>query len=209
MTNSFDSLQQDVNTYYTEKVLTFGTVPKGVDWNSLESQELRFDQLLKICEQDSSFSLNDFGCGYGYLFEYMARRNLSFHYTGFDLSEEMIKLCHARYGNFENCQFLSGSGFSEIADYTVASGILNVKLQYSTHDWKKYVLSILHQLNDLSYKGFSFNVLTSYSDPEYMRDNLYYADPCFYFDYCKRNFSRNVALLHDYNLYEFTILVRK
>jgi hypothetical protein len=29
------------------------------------------------------------------------------------------------------------------------------------------------------------------------------------FDICKRKFSRNVALLHDYGLYEFTILVRK
>jgi hypothetical protein len=26
---------------------------------------------------------------------------------------------------------------------------------------------------------------------------------------CKRRFSRNVALLHDYDLYEFTVLVRK
>jgi len=42
-----------------------------------------------------------------------------------------------------------------------------------------------------------------------MREDLYYADPCFIFDYCKRNFSRNVALLHDYELYEFTIIVRK
>ena len=31
----------------------------------------------------------------------------------------------------------------------------------------------------------------------------------FFFDFCKRNFSRNVALLHDYGLYDFTIIVRK
>ncbi|HAW53355.1 MAG TPA: SAM-dependent methyltransferase, partial [Flavobacteriales bacterium] len=47
------------------------------------------------------------------------------------------------------------------------------------------------------------------SDPDRKRPDLYYGDPCFFFDYCKRNFSRNVALLHDYNLYDFTILVRK
>jgi hypothetical protein len=29
------------------------------------------------------------------------------------------------------------------------------------------------------------------------------------FDLCKRRYSRNVALLHDYEIYEFTILVRK
>ena len=48
-----------------------------------------------------------------------------------------------------------------------------------------------------------------YSDPERMRAHLYYADPCRLFDHCKRRYSRHVALLHDYGLYEFTILVRK
>jgi len=52
-------------------------------------------------------------------------------------------------------------------------------------------------------------MLTKYPDAARMRSDLYYADPGFFFDYCKRNFSRNVALLHDYNLYDFTILVRK
>ena len=44
--------------------------------------------------------------------------------------------------------------------------------------------------------------------PERMRPDLYYADPCRLFDHCKRRYSRHVALLHDYGLYEFTILVR-
>jgi len=52
-------------------------------------------------------------------------------------------------------------------------------------------------------------MLTKYSDREYMKEYLYYADPLFIFDYCKRNFSKKVALIHDYELYEFTILVRK
>ena len=56
---------------------------------------------------------------------------------------------------------------------------------------------------------FSFNILTKYSEKNYMQDHLYYADPLFFFDYCKQNFSKNVSLIHDYNLYEFTILVKK
>jgi hypothetical protein len=91
----------------------------------------------------------------------------------------------------------------------VASGIFNVKLDTSNEDWKEYILNTLSKLNQLSSIAFSFNILTSYSDKEYMKDYLYYADPCFLFDYCKKNFSKNIALLHDYNLYEFTILVKK
>jgi hypothetical protein len=51
-------------------------------------------------------------------------------------------------------------------------------------------------------------MLTSYSDPGRMRPDLYYGDPREYFDLCKRKYSRHVALLHDYGLYEFTIIVR-
>ena len=47
------------------------------------------------------------------------------------------------------------------------------------------------------------------SDKKFMQDNLYYADPLFIFDFCKRNFAKNISLIHDYDLYEFTILVTK
>ena len=42
-----------------------------------------------------------------------------------------------------------------------------------------------------------------------IRDSLYYADPMYLFDYCKRHFAKDVALLHDYSLYDFTLIVRK
>ena len=34
------------------------------------------------------------------------------------------------------------------------------------------------------------------------------ATPLGSFDHCKRKFSRNVALLHDYELYDWTMAVR-
>jgi hypothetical protein len=64
-------------------------------------------------------------------------------------------------------------------------------------------------MHEKSSKGFAFNALTKYSDEDKMQDYLFYSDPLYLFDYCKKHFSRNVALLHDYNQYDFTILVRK
>jgi hypothetical protein len=94
-------------------------------------------------------------------------------------------------------------------DYVISSGIFNVKLALNSDDWINYIINTLHDFDSLSHKGFAFNALTSYSDVEYMRENLYYTDPLFIFDYCKRNFSHSVSLLHDYGLYEFTIIVKK
>ncbi len=93
-------------------------------------------------------------------------------------------------------------------DYTVASGIFNVRLDTPDDAWTDHVLETIDHLASLSRRGFAFNMLTMYSDPEHMRDDLYYGDPRFFFDHCKRHHSRQVALLHDYGLYEFTIRVR-
>ena len=93
-------------------------------------------------------------------------------------------------------------------DVAVASGVFNVRVGTEEDRWRDYTLETISELAALSRRGLAFNMLTSYSDPERMTDRLYYGDPGFYFDWCKRNVSRHVALLHDYGLWEFTILVR-
>jgi hypothetical protein len=42
-----------------------------------------------------------------------------------------------------------------------------------------------------------------------MRDYLYYVASLKLFDLCKRRYSRNVALLHGYGLFAFTVVVSK
>jgi hypothetical protein len=104
--------------------------------------------------------------------------------------------------------FVTSEADLQPADYTVASGVFNVKLGVGVEDWREYVFSTLETIARLSVKGFAFNMLTTYSDADKMRDDLYYGDPREFFDLCKRKYSRNVALLHDYGLYEFTTIVR-
>ena len=45
-------------------------------------------------------------------------------------------------------------------------------------------------------RGLAFNLLTTYVD--WRKDDLYYADPGRYFDFCRRELSRYVTLVHDY-----------
>jgi len=202
-----NNIHTSINNYYTNKVITHGATPKGVDWNGEESQFIRFAQLSKIISQDN-FSINDIDCGYGKYTEYLVQHYRDFIYNGYDLSSEMIENAKKLY---PNSNFLTIAKLENIekSDYSIASGIFSVKMEHNEAEWLSYILSTLEQMNEKSLRGFSFNMLTKYSDKEYMRDDLYYADPLFIFDYCKRNFSKEIALLHDYGLYEFTILVRK
>lgn len=199
---------EQVKNYYSQKIKTHGASPQGVDWNGEESQTLRFEQLIKVIQLNEFFTINDFGCGYGALYEFIKSCEANFQYFGNDISSEMIQEAQKRIGNDNVCLTVSDRP-QRVTDYTLASGVFNVALNIKKDSWKAYVFEQLHILNESSSKGFAFNCLTFYSDEGKKRDYLYYADPCEIFDYCKREFSKNVSLLHDYNLYEFTILVRK
>lgn len=206
------NIQKKVADYYTQKIKEFGASSCGVDWNSKESQFVRFEQLTKILPPSSNcpFSLLDYGCGYGALLDFLNERYTRFHYVGIDISEAMINKAKELFAHLPHSSFYTEkTDVRQKFDYVIASGIFNVKLDTPTETWEKYVTDTLNEFYQLSTKGFAFNILTSYSDKEYRKDYLYYANPCFYFDYCKQLFSKNIALLHDYDLYEFTILVKK
>jgi len=205
---SQSALLENVNAYYTRKVQEHGPTPQGVDWNSAHSQETRFDQLLKVVDWNTVPVLGDFGCGYGALFDFLKARNLACAYRGYDISDAMRAAACDRHQADVNATFSSAEEDLAGSDYIVASGIFNVRCETPEADWKAYVLDTMNRLAKLARRGFAFNCLTSYSDVDRMRPDLYYADPCELFDYCKRHFARNVALLHNYGLYEFTMLVR-
>ena len=199
----------EISRYYTEKLDAHGASPQGVDWNGAESQRLRFDQLLRVCAAQAAFSINDLGCGYGALFDYLRSLGRTCDYLGVDISQAMIAQAEALHRGQPGCRFLAGERADRAADYSVASGIFNVRLSVPDAAWRLHVLQTLEAIDAGSRRGFAFNCLTRYSDAGRMQDYLHYADPGELFDYCKTRFSRNVALLHDYGLYEFTIIVRK
>jgi SAM-dependent methyltransferase len=198
-----------VARYYDEKITEHGAVARGVDWNGTDSQHLRFRQLLRAMEPDGPGSVNDLGCGYGALIEELDKTTPGVPYAGFDIVDAMLVQARTLHGQRPSTRFVLAERPDEVADYGIASGIFNVRLDQSEQAWWDTVTQTLDALHETSGRSFAFNCLTSYSDPPKMRPHLYYADPCRLFDHCKRRYSRQVALLHDYGLYEFTLIVRK
>lgn len=203
-------LLDEVAMYYAGKLAEHGDTPRGVDWNGEESQIIRFEQLCNVIHDGgASFRLNDLGCGYGALLGYLHDHHPNASYLGVDISSEMIQAATHRFNTSFDARFLVAAEPDELAHYGVASGIFNVRLGRTDNEWFDYLEATLDVLDRTSTMGFAFNCLTSYSDEDKKRDYLYYADPSKLFDLCKRRYSPQVALLHDYGLYEFTIVVRK
>lgn len=198
-----------VKSYFGKRIHEHGASPRGSDWNSEASQNARFDQLIKVIEGGDPFSIIDYGCGYGAFADYLIEKGIRAEYYGFDILESAIETARKAHADRLGRTFFSDRSHLTTCDYVVASGIFNFRGAQSFEDWTEYTVGVLDEFNSFSRRGFASNFLTKYSDSDKMRADLYYADPLYLFDYCKRNFSRNVALLHDYRLYDFTIIVRK
>ena len=76
MENSKTSLLSEVAEYYSSRLAQYGETARGVDWNGEESQALRFEQLCMIINTSMPFSVNDLGCDYGALCDFLAHQYL-------------------------------------------------------------------------------------------------------------------------------------
>ena len=160
-----------------------------------------------VDQPDVGFTANDLGCGYGALYEYFRAKGMQCTlFRGYDISTAMLD--EARHSIRDGAvQLISGAAVDQEADYGFASGIFNVRQECDEDTWLAHILSTLDNLNAFSRRGFAFNLLTSYVD--WKEPHLFYGDPGFFFDHCRRKYSRFVALLHEYPLWEWTIVVKK
>jgi SAM-dependent methyltransferase len=210
MNTDMKEIKEKVKQYYDDHLRAFGFTAKGMGWRSEDAQVRRFEELCKLIGK-GSFSINDLGCGSGDLLAHLQKHYNDFTYQGYDQLENMVAFAKNRFSGSNNAVFHQITDPSQIkpADYTVACGIFNLRYQIPDKEWLAYVLSTIQIMHRASPRGIAFNMLTRYSDPERMIGELFYGDPPFMFDFCKRNLSRNVALLHDYDEYDFTIIVRE
>ena len=204
------TVHANIEAYYSQKVLRYGPTPLGVDWSCVPTQELRFVQLLKLFDTRHAFSVNDIGCGYGALLKFMAARfkRLSIDYWGVDLSLAMIDEAKRLSGKRKQAQFSVASSSPRMTDYSVASGIFNVKLQLTESMWTRFIKATLADMHANSKIGFAVNFLAPLPSAMDARPELYRAPASFWQSYCEKTFNAHVTLIEGYGLREYTLLVR-
>jgi SAM-dependent methyltransferase len=199
-----------VLAHYSGAVARHGATPRGVDWQCTASQYLRFVQLLKVCDFDGPFSLNDFGCGYGALLAFLADRfpGASIDYHGVDMSPPMIEAAHSLWRGAPRTTFTLASECRSLADYSLASGVFNVRLSVPIGTWERYVESILRDLRANSRRGFAVNFMGLTEDGSNEEEGLYRTPPKRWLDFCAAQLGCMVELVSGYGLREFTLLAR-
>lgn len=204
-------LHADLARYYTQKILTHGASAPGVDWTCQPTQQLRFVQLLKLCDFKQPFSLNDVGCGYGALLAFMGKRyrGLKLDYLGTDLSQAMIDQAQTSTTPSASARFMVTGEIPRVADYSVASGIFNVRLKQSTARWELFIMQTLAGMHAASRIGFAVNFLAPAGPDMLPIPELYRTAPEPWITHCQREFGAAVELIQGYGMREFTLLVRR
>jgi SAM-dependent methyltransferase len=200
-------LIEKIKTYYDDKLKAHGPTAKGVDWKNEETQVIRFALLSEVFAGQTNFTVNDLGCGYGAFAEYLLAAHVPFDkYHGYDISDEMIYESKKKFAESPSCCFTKSSTPTE-ADFTVSSGIFNVKLDTPDDEWKVVVEGLLETMHAVSRKGFSFNMLNQPTAESFRREHLFYADSDYFETLCREKFGTKTNVLKHENLYEFTIVV--
>jgi hypothetical protein len=199
-----------IRRYYDAKISAYGATPWGVDWSSFITQEVRFIQLLNLCDFSGSFALNDVGCGYGALLSYIAKYHpeTDIDYLGFDVSPAMIRHAMEVRWDLSRASVVVANTSPRIADYSVASGIFNVKLDHPLERWESFIAKSLIDMQVASRRGFAVNFLAPHASDQPPREH-YRTMPEPWIKFCEKELGSSVEVLADYGLREFTLLVRR
>jgi SAM-dependent methyltransferase len=199
-----------IERYYATKLSRYGATPRGVDWTCVATQELRFVQLLKLCRFGGGFSLNDVGCGYGALLAHLAKRHpgADIDYLGIDLCPAMVRKAKRVWHDSDHARFLAATASPRIADYSIASGIFNVKLHQPTELWESFIATTIVGMHATSRRGFAINFMTPRQPDRTAEPELYRTTPDRWLRFCEQKLGSSAELLVDYGLREFTLLVQ-
>ena len=154
---------------YKKNVKKFGFTPRGLFWNSKESQENRFkvlnELLLKYTKvkNDNIISIADIGCGYGDFYLYLKKHfDRKFTYKGYDINIDFINFC--KNTNKENNEFFFVSDHPlDNSDFSIMNGTYNYAVYNSINKWEEYLIYNLKKCFENSNKGIIFSLQNSTS----------------------------------------------
>ncbi|MCW9036208.1 MAG: class I SAM-dependent methyltransferase [Rhodospirillales bacterium] len=197
-----------ISMVYDASFKETGMAPKSVLWRDEDGQKLRFRILLNILKEETTpFSLNDVGCGYGALLNYVTTDlNLPLEkYYGYDISQNLLEAA-AQHTPTPKAEYYQSVRALYEADYSLVSGTFNYCHNVDVESWEEYLDASLRHLWSMSRKGLAVNFLDEKTNQKKDK-GLYYTLQERWEGFCKEYLSSNLKVETDYSLKEWTILI--
>ncbi|MBN2057872.1 MAG: class I SAM-dependent methyltransferase [Candidatus Saganbacteria bacterium] len=192
----------------------------ALDWNSNESQKLRYQVFREIfiyAQKAANISVLDVGCGFGDLYGFFKSEKMlgrqKIRYTGYDISEKLLEVARKKYpeARFELKDILEDRHVPKF-DYILASGIFNIRTTDSGSHIE-FVKAMLLRMSDLAKHGVAANFLSEGALPISVPEDVnsgryYYFKPEEIMSFC-RFISSRFIIRHDYHPGDFTVYLLK
>jgi len=147
----------DNQIFYENAYKKHGISARGVNWHTKLSQEIRFDIITALIQEElSTCSIVDAGCGFSDLYFFWQKNDLHVKkYIGIDSVLLSLEISRDRLEDYSNSYFIHKNILKDtlpFADWYIASGSLNILSNFDT--WL-----FLEQILRYSNKGIIFNIL--------------------------------------------------
>lgn len=194
-----------IKDFYNKNYDKFQNSIKSIGWSSKKDQYLRFSKLLQNIDINNK-SILDVGCGFGDLIFFIKKYNKKkkFIYTGVDISDKILsysKTVHKK----KNIKFICGDFYSLKLikhDIVLSSGSMSLNLHLKSRNLENMIEKMMIASNYCVVMNF----LSSYSDYQLKKNQHFSPEKLFKIS---KKFSKKVNIIHDYNLYEFTVQIFK
>ena len=206
----YNKIILNTSKFYNKTLLRHGSNSKGLGWSSKKLQYLRFKELVRFFNIKNS-SIHDVGCGNGEMYIFLKNKGIK-KYFGSDISEIMIDKSKKRFEKVKNVQFKKLNIYKDLKkipkyDFTVASGIFNIKNNFSNKLWSEYYYDSIFKMFIKSKKGLSFNILNF--DCEYKNPKNFYPKLEKTLSFIRKDMTKKILINNTYDLWEYTIFLYK
>jgi len=191
-----------IKNYFENRLEKNSESYKIVGYGSKESQAIRFKVATEIGNLHGK-SILDYGCGLGDFIGYLEKRAINVKYTGYDISEKMIK--RARKLHPKHC-FEVRDIIKEVPNQKF-SYIFAIGLNIRITDNVGFIKELIRRMFQIAQDGVFVSLLSSHS--EYFDAQSFYHDPALLLDWCLKNITRKCILRHDYLPHDFAIYIYK
>jgi len=165
--------------------------------------ELRFRAIAPFLSENK-VSILDYGCGLGYLYEYLIKLGCNIDYTGVDILPSFVQTCRQKYPDQAKFRVVDPtSDITKKFDVVFSSGVFNLATSADEKTSKEYAFNKLEQLFKLANEALICDFPSPFVD--FKQDKAQHFSLEEIAKFCVDKLTRRFTLRHDLLPYEFTL----
>lgn len=153
-------------------------------------------------------SVLDYGCGLGYMFDFLSTNNAAVRYTGLDMMPEFVTACQEKFGERATFrQIQVDAPISEQHDVVFASGVFHIR----SHDTRERAIEYAFERIEALFAAAGQVLICDFQSPfvDYRQDDALHFSIDEVVRFCASRLTRRFILRHDLLPYEFSLIAFK